>query len=674
MFILCALVPIIALTILSFVTVKGQLQEQGEERLRYTSKRIGMSLLGELIGAAHDFDEGFSGNGWGETIVGAGLWRNPKGFESLFGPLPPVEWLNGLVVHPTPEHQIQVVPRQGAHPRLFLLKEVAGEKIVRIGEVDTSVIFDRLRAFLPENSVLVVFDQRKEPLLSSTDKASSLAVRIVEPHTMRQVLEWDTEASNYFACAWPLFLGRNFHSESWTVVLAEPKAGVLRSARNFTLLLGLIILLSLGTVCLASSIQIRRNLGPVEELKVGTLAVAGGDFSSRVRVQSEDELGDLARSFNAMANQLGRQFQLLEAAARIDRAVLSAKNEYQIAEAVLAGLSEVVGSEVVAVTILDPDQNREARHYLRLPEAEQPQNPLTAALSEKEYRFLESLQGNPAVLTPGIVPLPLSGRLAGGDWTFVVAPVLFHDQLAGAVTLGTAIEGSWGAGTLKELRQFADQFAVGLSNIRLISTLQRLNWETLEALALAIDAKSPWTAGHSERVTHVAIGMARILGLPEAEQDTLRRACLLHDIGKIGVPPEILDKPAKLTDEEFRIMREHCTIGARILEPLSGFKAALPVTLYHHERFDGTGYPEGLAGENIPLHARIAALADVYDALVSDRPYRPAWEHGKVVSYIRENAGKQFDPRVVAAFENLMKEERTREDLRRDSVLSPGRG
>jgi putative nucleotidyltransferase with HDIG domain len=146
------------------------------------------------------------------------------------------------------------------------------------------------------------------------------------------------------------------------------------------------------------------------------------------------------------------------------------------------------------------------------------------------------------------------------------------------------------------------------------------------------------------------MNLGRELGLPPHEIDVLHRGGLLHDIGKIGVPPSILDKPGKLTEEEFAVMRRHPSKGAEILEPIPNLQKVLPMVSQHHERYDGKGYPNGLSGEAISLHARILAVADVVDALVSDRPYRPAWSREKILVYTRENAGQQFDPEVVEAF------------------------
>ena len=247
--------------------------------------------------------------------------------------------------------------------------------------------------------------------------------------------------------------------------------------------------------------------------------------------------------------------------------------------------------------------------------------------------------------------------------SFVVLPILSSEHLSGILALGYSTPPLLSSDDMFHMRQVADQIAVALANAGLIEELELLSTGTLTALARAIDAKSPWTAGHSERVTNMAIEIGRAMGLPPAELKILHRGGLLHDIGKIGISAMVLDKPGKLTPEEFNQMKGHVGLGARILEPISGFADLLPIVLYHHERYDGTGYPEGLAGEKIPLHARIFAVADVYDALISDRPYRPGMPHDQVLNFLREKAGSQFDPKIVEVALKLLSEEVSRAEL-----------
>lgn len=175
------------------------------------------------------------------------------------------------------------------------------------------------------------------------------------------------------------------------------------------------------------------------------------------------------------------------------------------------------------------------------------------------------------------------------------------------------------------------------------SEIQELHVSTLTALARSVDAKSPWTAGHSERVCKLALAIARRLGLPESELVTLQRGALLHDIGKIGVPTHVLDKPGCLTHSEMEQVRRHPTIGARILDPIKAFSDALPLVRHHHERIDGAGYPDGLKGEEIRFDVRILTVADAFDAMISDRPYRRGMTLADAAEILRRETGSQFD-------------------------------
>ncbi|MBW1728329.1 MAG: HD-GYP domain-containing protein, partial [Deltaproteobacteria bacterium] len=168
------------------------------------------------------------------------------------------------------------------------------------------------------------------------------------------------------------------------------------------------------------------------------------------------------------------------------------------------------------------------------------------------------------------------------------------------------------------------------------------------------------TAGHSERVTDMALEIGAVLRLTSEKLDNLHRAALLHDIGKIGVPVAVLDKPGKLDDEEYRLIKMHPRIGAKILEPITAYKEVVPIVLQHHERYDGKGYPAGLSADSIDIGARVLAVADVFDALTSDRPYREGWALERVIDLITQEAGRQFDPDVVEAFLEIMKMQKTK--------------
>jgi putative nucleotidyltransferase with HDIG domain len=183
--------------------------------------------------------------------------------------------------------------------------------------------------------------------------------------------------------------------------------------------------------------------------------------------------------------------------------------------------------------------------------------------------------------------------------------------------------------------------------------LQATYDQTLSALMSALDARDRETEGHSNRVSRLACMMGEALGLSGQQLKALERGSLLHDIGKIGISDTILHKPSKLTDDEWKIMRTHPDIGARIIERIPFLQECMPVVHSHHERWDGSGYPQGLKGENIPIQARIFAVADVFDALTSKRSYRKTSKPEDAVVYLREQANILFDPQIVEALAKL---------------------
>jgi HD-GYP domain-containing protein (c-di-GMP phosphodiesterase class II) len=180
----------------------------------------------------------------------------------------------------------------------------------------------------------------------------------------------------------------------------------------------------------------------------------------------------------------------------------------------------------------------------------------------------------------------------------------------------------------------------------------------VRALTSAIDASDPFTKGHSERVTAYSTEIAREMGLSERRVMTIEYASILHDMGKVAIQHEILLKPGDLSDKEWELMRTHPRTGAKIVADLHFLKGARDVVLYHHERFDGKGYPEGIAGEDIPLEARIVKVADAFDAMMSHRPYRQSLGLEKAKSELVAGKGTEFDPAVVDAFLGLIEQGR----------------
>jgi HD-GYP domain-containing protein (c-di-GMP phosphodiesterase class II) len=247
--------------------------------------------------------------------------------------------------------------------------------------------------------------------------------------------------------------------------------------------------------------------------------------------------------------------------------------------------------------------------------------------------------------------------------TYYAIPLIAKGQALGVLEIFHRFILSASQDWMNFLNTLAGQAAIAIDNAMMFKDLQHSNIEltlaydkTIDGWSRALDLRDKETEDHTRRVTELTLRLAQRMDIPEAELIHIRRGSTLHDIGKVAIPDQILFKPAPLTDEEWMTMRRHPLIAAEILKPISYLTPALPIPRSHHEKWDGSGYPDGLAGETIPLEARLFTFADVYDALTSDRPYRPAWSQAEALEYINKNAGSHFDPKIVPVFIRMLEE------------------
>jgi HD-GYP domain-containing protein (c-di-GMP phosphodiesterase class II) len=250
-----------------------------------------------------------------------------------------------------------------------------------------------------------------------------------------------------------------------------------------------------------------------------------------------------------------------------------------------------------------------------------------------------------------------------GFVTYFAVPLIAKGQVKGVLEIFHRSQLDSDQEWLDFLEALAGQAALAIDNVALYENLQRSNTDlglaydaTIEGWSHALDLRDKETEGHTQRVSEMTIHLARRMGVSEERLVHIQRGSLLHDIGKVGVPDSILFKPGPLTKEEWDIMHMHPVYAFELLSPIAYLRPALEIPYSHHEKWDGTGYPHGLAGEQIPLAARIFAVTDVWDALSSDRPYRRAWERTNVIEYVREQSGKHFDPDVVDVFLQMLNE------------------
>lgn len=455
-----------------------------------------------------------------------------------------------------------------------------------------------------------------------------------------------------------VYLRYEFSSSEWRVIAAEQRDDALAPASSAVNSLYLLIGLATVTAFTFAHAQIRRSTQPLEALQHATQRVASGDLETPVAIISRDEYGELGTAFNGMTSTLSRQLTLLRVMDEVDRVTLQESDLHSIAMIALKGLRDVRGAEAVTLGLLH-DASRTNLSCWSAAGTDAPVQLTDALLSASEYTWMSSHprqyfasdidHAHAAAHNDG----PGWNQQQGNHGAIVVFPMLHDDTLLGAIAATFTALPAAHPEALADIRRIADRVALGVSNVRMVDQLNALSSGTLLAFARAIDANSPWTAGHSERVTQLSIALGRQLGLSSNELGTLYRGGLMHDIGKIGIPASVLDKPGRLNDAERAVIEKHPEIGERILRPIAGFADALGIVRSHHERFNGTGYPDRLAGEQIPWLARIVAVADVFDALASDRPYRAGLTHRAAITLIEGDSGTHFDPRVVDALREL---------------------
>jgi putative nucleotidyltransferase with HDIG domain len=286
--------------------------------------------------------------------------------------------------------------------------------------------------------------------------------------------------------------------------------------------------------------------------------------------------------------------------------------------------------------------------------------PFDAAFWERQ-EFLESAQwvidnGEPLILEAGseqkqrwVPPLP------EGLQSYIAFPLRTPTRAIGVLNL-VRVQGrdSFSNVDLEIINVLASQASIAIENVRLYENIRDNYLKTIRAFALAVEAKDRWTHGHSENVMKYTVVLARELGLPEYEIELVKYAGLLHDIGKIGVSELILNKPGRLTKEEFDEIKKHPELGTRIIADVPFLKSLVPMVRHHHEYFDGRGYPEGKSHDDIPFGARILSVADSYEAMTANRPYRKALPSEEAVRILVEQKEKQFDPKIVDVFLDIL--------------------
>lgn len=416
--------------------------------------------------------------------------------------------------------------------------------------------------------------------------------------------------------------------------------------------------------------ELLRDRGHVENFPLHTTFPDGTDRTLLVTASVEEYAGeDYVVSVDREITELERtrdeleaQLRRIESLREIDLAITASLDVRVTLSVVLDQVTEQLDVDAASVLLLNGATRRlefaSGRGFrtqaLRQTTFDAGEGHAGAAARDRDVVWIEDLREDPDGLAASrdlgeegfvgyaAVPLVARGHVNG------VLEIFHRERLTPPET--------W----FDFLEALAGQASIAVDNAELYEDLQRSHERlreaydrTIEGWARALDLRDRETHGHTRRVARVTVRLAREMGVPQEDLVHVRRGALLHDIGKMGVPDAVLQKPGPLDDEEWDVMRSHPELAYRLLSPIEFLRPALDIPRHHHEKWDGSGYPDGLRGEEIPLAARIFAIVDVWDALLSDRPYREPWPEEKVKAYLREEAGSHFDPDVVEAFFEL---------------------
>lgn len=397
----------------------------------------------------------------------------------------------------------------------------------------------------------------------------------------------------------------------------------------------------------------RRVSAPLSELADGVRRIADGDFTTKVSVHGENEIAVLGATFNDMTDSLRDRSESLT------KKVLELATLYEMSRALGSTLDmdDLLGSTLdSALRIFDldvgyvalRDRDSGALEIRAVRGEDLPANPTGGGAVSSSMAEWVVREGRPLIYNPD--PGSSEGQVDAltGAKAALCVPLVSPEGTIGAITVGSRDPGyRFDSDDVRLLSTIGNHVTIAVGNIELFVSLQEAYLATVRSLAAAVDAKDTYTRGHSDKVASYATLIAQQMHLSNEQLTALEMAAYLHDIGKIGVSEDILLKPGRLSDDEMAQMRHHPLIGANILKPVAFPWAITPIVRHHHEYWDGSGYPAGLKGEEIPLLARVLCVADSYEAMTADRPYRRGRGADDAIAELKRCSGTQFDPRIV---------------------------
>jgi hypothetical protein len=457
-------------------------------------------------------------------------------------------------------------------------------------------------------------------------------------------------------------------------LLSTPKEGLIITLMAITFFSLIVFLEYLGYLPHKEIIKFNPYLYKDIRYIIGTVLMislvfififfAGKDFTQMLK-QKNDELVKAKKKLEELSNKLEGKVKLqtdelkkskdrLSILYQISRSISSTLELNNVLKVILDFSVKTSGAGRGTIMLLDKKKriffikiphDKSEKNIDRITFAEN-ENTIGWVVKNKKFLYIEDLENDQH--------FSKVKRISRQIKQLLIIPIIVEDKVIGVINLENT---SLNPDIIDLLKSFSEGAAVAINNASLYQKIQDSYFEIVKALAQAIEAKDPYTHGHSERVMQYTVQIAQKLELPKKEIDSLRYAAILHDIGKIGVRGIVLNSPKGLSSEEYDEIKKHPLVGESIIKPIELLQPIRPLIRHHHEWYNGKGYPDGLSGGNIPLGARILAVADAYDAMKSDRPYRKALSEETTIQELKRGSGTQFEPKIVEVFLEILETE-----------------
>jgi putative nucleotidyltransferase with HDIG domain len=360
-----------------------------------------------------------------------------------------------------------------------------------------------------------------------------------------------------------------------------------------------------------------------------------------------------AKRGGSKSENMGERAKRLVLLSKLGRILNSTLDHQEVRRRAMEAATQLMKAEVGSLLLID-EEKQQLYFEVALGDKEETVKKITLSMGEGIAGWVAQNGKALIVNAPGKDPRFFRGvddRTEFKTRNIMCVPVKVKEKVIGVLEAINKKRGEkFDRGDLSLFVSLADQVAIALDNARLYQELEEMFFQTAESLADAIEKRDPYTGGHTQRVTSYSLAIGRHLQLEPTEKRCLKIAAVLHDVGKIGIEDQILRKPEPLNPDEYNTIKRHAKMGAEILEHIRQLREIVPGVKYHHEQMNGSGYPDGLKGGEMPMIAKIIAVADTYDAMTTDRPYRKALTKETAIGELKRCSGIQFDREVVEAF------------------------